>query len=161
MIDIIRHLFCLRHKINNAVARITPFFFHVLNHHAAWWRLVFELFYGFIDLVFLSLTFLLLILDELEKSSVLQKRTRIVYSFPTVCASWQLFGKPLFSTGLCVCRWIDTQWLVWCVYMLAINKTREQLDALMRKHRSSRTRRFHGPSALFSLFSPNIVLLST
>lgn len=42
-------------------------FFHVINHHAAWWRLLFELFYGFIDLVFLSLTFLLSILDKLEK----------------------------------------------------------------------------------------------
>lgn len=95
--------FCLRIKTNDAVARITPDFFHVLNHHAAWWRLVFETLYDFIDSVFLSLAFLLSILDKLEKSSVLQKRTRKVYSLPTVYASWQLFGKRLFSSTVYMC----------------------------------------------------------
>lgn len=114
---------------------------------------MFELFYGFIDLVFFIFGISFIDIGQVgKKLCFAKKRTRIVYSFPTVCASWQLFGNPLFSTGLCVCRWIDTQWLVWCVYMLARNKTREQLDALMRKHRSPRTDVFHGPITLFSLF---------
>jgi hypothetical protein len=44
MIVIPRHVFfAYGIKLDDAVARITPDFFHVLNHHAAWWRLLFEI----------------------------------------------------------------------------------------------------------------------
>lgn len=95
---------------------------------------LFESLYDFIDSVFLSLAFLLSMLDKLEKSSVLQENPDSVLAPDSMRFLAAIWKTHVFFLSLYVCRWIDTQWQVWCVYTLAMNKTREQLDdTLTRK----------------------------
>jgi hypothetical protein len=119
-----------------------------LNSFYAFLELVFFLWHSFIDIGQAGKK--LCFAKEKLDSVLVPDSTRVL------AAIW----KALFSTGPFVCRWIDTQQLVWRVYMLAMNKTREQFDdALSGEELFIQNATFHRTLCSFS-FS-KIVLLST
>lgn len=135
MIDILRHVFAYGIKSNDAVARITLYIFFtslIMRHGGV---SLFESLNDFIDSVFFIFGISFIDIGQVGKKLCFAKENPDSVLAPDsmrfLAAIWKTH---VFFPSLYVCRWIDTQWQVWCVHTLAMNKTREQLDdILMRK----------------------------